>query len=342
MSFNETNSSKAFCNVVSSIELIPLETDADHLIGAQPEMIVSSGDFYLIDNINCRIFRYDNTGKFLNAVGEKGKRPGEYNNIKNVQIENGEMLVYSSPNITINKYSLEGTFLSKNIIEQSSIQDRVVDGGVLAYCGYGAVNPYRLFLTTEDNRITKFLDTEAKVLNFTEITPIFSANGNHIFIRESYGNTVYEYNSADKKVEPYLTFDFGRYSIGKVFFEYDDAFSAAEYLMNQEFAMIIRYMENDNVKLMEAVLNKKSGPEFAYGIFTAKSGRWEWFSVGKVGESPFADSFRTITDDALYCIIDPTSINNFSDAEKKLICNPEIMNTLKDNRNYVIAKITFK
>lgn len=66
---------------ISSIELIPLETDSEHLVGGVTDLTIAGDSYIVMDLINNNIFRYSADGKFLGRIGQKGNGArGVYSN----------------------------------------------------------------------------------------------------------------------------------------------------------------------------------------------------------------------------------------------------------------------
>ena len=77
-----TTSIDPLVELVSSIEIIPLETDSVHIIGSQKDLIVSDDSYIISDASNGNIFRYSLDGRYIatyfsvtdaqEAIGYKG------------------------------------------------------------------------------------------------------------------------------------------------------------------------------------------------------------------------------------------------------------------------------
>lgn len=74
---------------ISSIELIPLETDSEHLVGGVTDLTIAGDSYIVMDLINNNIFRYSADGKFLGRIGQKGNGPEEYIRINDIQYRDG-------------------------------------------------------------------------------------------------------------------------------------------------------------------------------------------------------------------------------------------------------------
>ncbi|MEG0519493.1 MAG: 6-bladed beta-propeller, partial [Bacteroidales bacterium] len=282
-------------------------------------------------------------GKFLNSIGTKGRGPGEYVGLKNAQIVGDTVIIYSQPQMILNFYTKDGIFISQQINQgHGGTYFYKIEGDYLAYNGYGMQAPERLYLfSPKDNSKKVFLETAAKVLNIDEGTPAFYVNGNDLYIRESYNDTVSRYDIARKAVTPYLKFDLGKHALDEKFFQFADAMKAMEYFMSLEYATVRRYMENDNMRFVEIMVAKKPMPDMLYGLCLNGESKWIWFSGGKIDTGSLANSFRLLSGDKLYCLMEPFRLKNLTPAEKAKITNPQVLDTLAENSNFVIGIVEF-
>ena len=70
----------------SNIELIPLETNDDVLIGYCEEVICYQNKYYLFDRKQYRVYVFDETGKFIFQINKRGQGPGEYTDLFSIFI----------------------------------------------------------------------------------------------------------------------------------------------------------------------------------------------------------------------------------------------------------------
>lgn len=82
---------------ISSIELIPLETDSEHLVGGVTDLTIAGDSYIVMDLINNNIFRYSADGKFLGRIGQKGNGPEEFIRINDIQYRDGNLCDFSTP-----------------------------------------------------------------------------------------------------------------------------------------------------------------------------------------------------------------------------------------------------
>jgi hypothetical protein len=144
----------------------------------------------------------------------------------------------------------------------------------------------------------------------------------------------------DKTIAPYLTFDFNKHKIPDDFFKFNSGFEAAEYLFSQEYAVIRKYFETSTFHIVEILLSSKPMPSFIYGInYKCQSNEdWSWFSMGKIGESPFTNSLKFSVDNKIIFLLDPTQINQLSKSEVSKIINKDVLSQITENSNYFIAE----
>lgn len=338
------SSSANLLEYVSGIKLIPLETNDSLLIGSNNELAVSEGEYYVVNRgANDRVFRFDPEGRFLNTIGTKGRGPGEYAGLVNMQLINDTVVIYSAPYMGINFYTKKGAFLSQQQYPDIMGAFFYKTGNeYLVYNGYGMQEPERVYLySPAGNSRRGFLQTDAKVLNISDGLPAFDILGDTVFIRETYNDTIFRYDMNRKEVRPHLRFDFGKNAIDKKVFGFGDAMESAQYFMSLEYASVRRYTEDETKRLVEVIVNKKPLPEMIYGLNFKDKGEWVWFSGGKIDTGSLATSFRLLQDGKLYCLLEPYRLKNLTPQERAKITNSQILDTLKESDNFVIGIVEF-
>lgn len=338
------NSSANLLEYVSGIKLIPLETNDSLLIGSNNELAVSDGEYYVVNRgANDRVFRFDPQGKFLNTIGVKGRGPGEYPGLVNMQLLNDTVIIYASPGMSVNFYTKEGAYLGqKQYPEIGGAFFYKIGDEYLIYNGYGMQDPERVYLYSPvENSRRGFLQTDAKVINISDGLPAFDVLKDTVFIRETYNDTIFRYDPGRKELIPYLRFDFGKNAIDKKVFEFGDRMESAQYFMSLEYASVRRYTEDATMRLVEVIVNKKPLPEMIYGLNFKDKGEWVWFSGGKTDTGSLATSFRLLQDGKLYCLLEPYRLKNLTPQERAKITNPEMLDSLTESDNFVIGIIFF-
>lgn len=333
------NSLNSLEKVTKSVEFIPLETDGAHLLGSTVDLNVVDGSYIVTDYLNGNIFRYSRDGRFLNSIGRRGNGPEEYVHINDVQICGNDLYVFSVPS-KIQRFSLEGELLDTQTPENLDLGSMswITDEGILTYYGYGSGRESRFSLLSDKAR-TDYYPSAEKVMNYTPTEQIFSESGDSVFVVDSYSDIVKVYAGREMKDGP--SFDFGKYTIPQTFYEYDDAFSAMESILGSEFAMLGRYVCDGDRRLVTVHLQDQDGAMTNYcGLFL--SGRWDWFLAGKEGSDVLSKAFQNLKDGVLYCLLDPALLSTFPSSLKSLAQNPEVLESVSEEDNYILAKITLK
>ena len=329
-----------FLKYIEYIDVVPLQNDGEHYIGANPELLVSEDSYIVADMFNMHIYRYSKEGNYLNQIGMKGNGPAEFLTIDNIQLlPDGILNVFSQSGKVIS-YDIAGDFVAETLLEDYGGQGYYVDNGYLVYYGDGVGRDYRISLDKGKSRKT-FLTATDNVLHYTSDSPVFSLNYDEsISIVDSYSPVIYRYSNG--QVSEYLEFDFNETAVPSEYYEQESPFAAADLLLTRDFSIIRRYFENEEYKFVEIFTNHPTSmPTFTYGM--SYGDQWFWFATGRVDEKPLTASFRTIdADNVLYAIIDPMLLDDCQPEILKLIRERSKLEMINHDDNYLIFKIKLK
>ena len=331
------NSLNQLVNIVKSIDFIPLETDVEHLLGSSVDLNVTEDSYIVTDYLNGNIFRYSHDGRFLNNIGQRGNGPEEYVHINDVQYRDSTLYVFSVPS-KIQRFSLSGSMLELRPLNELALgaMSWITDDGILTYYGYGSGRESRFSLLSKENKVDYFPSKE-KVMNYTPSVQIFSESNDSVFVVDSYSDIIKVYSKGLMFDGP--CFDFGKYAIPKSFYEYDDSFAAMDHLLGSEFAMVSQYLCEGNNRLAVIALQKQDVQSNYCGLYA--DGQWHWFKAGEVGRDVLANAFRQIKDGIIFSLLDPSLISTLPAALRNKATNPEVLETLGKDDNYVLAKLKF-
>lgn len=338
--FVDERSYTPFADAITSVELIPIETDDQHLLGDNVYLYLSPNGFLLADKQNAKLNRYSIDGKFLNTVGRRGNGPGEYRGISDIQVLGDQIHVYDDPEREL-VFSLDGELLENNKQDLGFHSFRT-SSGILSYYGYGAKKGYRVIYQREkDGKEFGFLESDSKLLALTLDNDVFapSADGGVVFV-DSYSPTIYKFYN--EEVTPYLSFNLGRYSIKESFFTAGDAFLAAEELFASNYGIIIGYSESNEYKIVQLMLKdqSKDRSRLEYGLYNGK--KWLWFSFSDLVEESMTGSLCFLCDGILYGLFTIEELNCMKDLFRQKIINNELNSIAEDDDGYVLAKIRIK
>lgn len=335
-SMNSILDSKAFESRIDSLRIIPLQGDSHRVLGSMLEVSVANNEYYVVDGPNGKIYRYSSDGSFLNQIGHKGKSAKEYLTIQNIQVSGDTITVFSFPGRVI-RFLKDGRYIESDSYKELGRQSWLNNKQVLTYYGYQSNKKHRYVVIDKGRERYRALKTTGRVMMYESMDPIFFEVNETVLMLDSYSNVVYSVTATS--CEPYLVFDFGRYSIPLDFFHAADIYTGAEMLLNSEFAYINRYVENNGYKVVVVVVQKPDNVKVIYGISTA--GRWNWYDLGSPKDNPLSGTMKTLGSNCMYHIIETSRLSSlFGRFGKKTKCEYSI-SQLVNNSDYVIAKVYF-
>ena len=328
----------AFAPLVRSVELLPLET-TEELLGdfRNLEMTRDSGSGWIVyDMANGAIHHYDAAGKFLGRIGNRGRGPQEFTDVFLVQVRDGQVNVFSRSADEFLVYREDGTFVRREPVGAQTGQGAlVVKEGLLAYTGYSWRGDKLLKLISPDGTQTEFIPKKnPNMLSFFGTPSLFEMDG-QVFITPEWDDTVYRYK--DGTVERWVSFDLGRASLDRSFWEEEDPATAMMTRLQTLLAFVPCYWENRQLKIAGVMFNGASDSFFCYGI--VRHGMWSWFRYDR---DKALSLVKCIDGDALVCLVDPDLLDTLDPALREKISNPEVLEGIPDNSNYLIAKVRLK
>ena len=108
-----------------SIELIPLETTDDCLIGWMPEIIATEKFYYMISAVGYdfqKLYVFDKQGKFVRQISGRGQGGDEFIEIRDFDVI-GDSIIKIGDVFAIRTFNLEGELLSSKKINSANSED---------------------------------------------------------------------------------------------------------------------------------------------------------------------------------------------------------------------------
>jgi len=257
--------------IFDKIELIPLETTDDCLVGTKPELLSDTQHFFIREQQQQVVLRFDRSGKFLNRIGRRGGGPQEFqDDILDFDIDPfAKTVEILAPNGQLLRYDYEGRFLSNQnyeILAQSFIK-----AGTTYWFNLGVSKlniDGRLLKVSEDGTVVeKFLPINTDW--FGDFGPNFTRSGDVISFKEVFSHTVYRIND-DGPVE--TTFiNFGKYSLLKNIYE-RDPFTVLGDLDSKGWAHIYKYLENEQFVYIHFIVQQNNEVIYYHWLVNKKTG----------------------------------------------------------------------
>ena len=195
-----------------TVELIPLETNADVLMQYVARMVCHQNRFYILDKTQSIIFVFDEKGNFIYKIDNKGQGPGQYIFIQDIYFNpfSGHLELLTPMGI-IYDYDLSGNYLETRKV--------VYDDFHAVHHLIAIDSATRVFYSMfEPKKIIYYNLVEEKLLHdeFEEDSDIgsyawdnfFQSKDSWYFFRPFH--TVV-YKIGEKKLEPAYRFDFGKF-----------------------------------------------------------------------------------------------------------------------------------
>lgn len=111
-----------------SIELIPLETTDDCLIGWMPEIIATEKYYYMISAVGYdfqKLYVFDKQGKFVRQISSRGLGGGEFIEVRDFDVI-GDSIIKMGDVLAIRSFNLEGKQLSSRMINEKGVSTREI------------------------------------------------------------------------------------------------------------------------------------------------------------------------------------------------------------------------
>lgn len=153
--------------------------------------IDSKENLYLLDLENFSVKKYNTKGEFLLCFGAKGSGPGEFTYPNSMFVRQDTVIVIDAPSKSINKFNLNGKFISKIILKQMFSNIKKIDNNT--YMGFAETG----FMKKDGYYITRkfvLLDHNFK------IKKILHKNTNKYSSNRNFIDLFYPYISSKKNI----------------------------------------------------------------------------------------------------------------------------------------------
>jgi len=340
-----------FSDFVDNIEIIKLEDSV--LIADSPTLVAYDSSYYIYNRQDSPfsaktkanvLLKFSKSGKFQYSIGDNGRGPNEYLFVTNFQICNDTFYIYSSPNLTVNKFLKSGEFISKQSIkikDYSFLQAHKFNNIFLSY-RWGEKLSYWVNMIDEKGNILKtYLPRNPTTDPFFATENFFIPYKNEILIREFYSDTIYSINSKSE-IGAHLIMDFKiKPDPKEIYLNAGSSNENLKRLANSHFYEIRRYYENDKYIFIELYYNIDfSNHDYYYVLKDKKSGKCYWFNFKD--DKFLKANLRYMDDSFIYFMAIPIHLDTVSTAFRTKLINKEALNNLDPYGNNLIIKMKLK
>ena len=192
--------------LVDSIAVVQLETNDLCLISGIYKVLIYNGKYYILDRRQQNLFCFDQNGKFLHKIGERGRGPQEYEYLGSIAIDPyNEQLLLVVPFGSVLCYDLNGTFIEKiSIPDAGAINELHVLNA--DHWLFVSLNEYQiLYFSKKENRIVERLYERLPAL-LLPLGRSYAYNNSIYFAPLLHSETL---NMSDKDRQVAYSWDFG-------------------------------------------------------------------------------------------------------------------------------------
>lgn len=214
----EANDFNLISEIATDIELIPIHTDINNLIGVVSKIIIVNDLYYILDKGPIHaIYCVDNSGNILFKIQDVGEGPGQYLSINSFSTdpENGHLTIYSPSQYKKLKYNLKtGDFIEEIFLNDIFAFD-LHQADAFTYWYNDAIagfHEYNLLITNREDEIvlSKHIKYEGEKDVIGKASNFFNY-GDTISFYYGLNNIIYSINN--DSFAPRFYIDFGKYNI---------------------------------------------------------------------------------------------------------------------------------
>jgi hypothetical protein len=330
--------------VFVNIEIIPLETKENVLLGTISKFTIENDHLFFLDRSQKSIIIFSQDGKYVRNLHRVGNGPEEYLDIADFAVNPSNMNINLIDARFLRIYDIEGSFISKTQISYKPVHRvEVVNDSTLAFIA--------LF---EENGAVIYDKNKAKVLSKQSLLPSWVRrtipfNGGHQLVRykdkvtyfEGFSNEIYAVSKDgfDKKME----WDFGDYN-----FHFNKA-PLEKQLKNKTMEELLRNREYYWSKYITSFQHVVESEKYILTSFMHKNHpttmfynkmdkSYKLFS-GEIGKLILFSKVQFTEKNQLLIVVEPTllkslDINNFHNHHSG------IFRSIKDTDNPVVLNLT--
>lgn len=337
-------------DIFSDIDIIPLQTTKESIIGSYKEFKVFNGLYYIRDAQQNCVFVFDRNGELIFSSKKlQGKGPNEYYNCGHYTIERntGNILILDMPLRIIMEYNLNGDFVSKVTFPNEFVGiiafEKLCENIYAFYFNENtpATNESIMIFDTKQNKIVKKVGTypEKYLHVITNNTPFYSLNDTIIFNYSFPSLFTYYIDPLNYELKEKRRYDFGNFNFNPNILQKNIDKKNHKALINDyynRYAIVFNKLENNKFVLVSFFL------KHSYIAFYNKSSNDIYIKYNLNGSNKQLLPPDAIDDDYAYLL---SSSENLKHVVSDSLLNDndrKILEKIKITDNMVIVKYKFK
>lgn len=336
-----------FSKYFSIIEIVPLETARECIIGKARKIIGYNSKYYVEDSKQNLVRVFDENGFFINTIGKIGKGPGEHlilndfninkyeNTIELLSVNSSKITSYSESGEYLKTYKLPSEMLAPNSFCIVSSDSIVFNSNYDDYKLY--------YYSRSKNKILECVKQDpnfnSRKITISRFHSSFSQWNNNVLWSEMFSNDIYKYNGKEFKIV--YSWDFGAYNFDLyTALPLDKSKTFYSKYINQikgKYAMMFRYVIENNDIIMTNFVFNNSFKTLIYNKINHDYTVFEAFEEG--GYIPDKPCFF---ENGIYFIVDATNLHDVIPQNALDSTNLTFIKNIRVGDNPVIIKYYFK
>ena len=342
---NNLKSNLEITDIFSAIEIIPLETSNDAIIGRLERVFVHNNQFYIENKQQNSITIFDNKGKLLLTTKDFiGRGPNEYMMYGTYTINryNNNIMILDYIKSDIKEYSTSGEFVRRIKIPKDLrfVTDFILTNNdqIIFYSNEGFQNndyALKLFDIKKEKMIKDIVKLPSNSINATTTINNLYIHNDTICFNYSFPSSTDTYY-IDNNNDIHIKY---KYDFGKIDFNNDvrKANLDNRFMKNyyDKYAVIFEKYENDKYIFL-TFFHKES----SYLTFYDKVNNLT--RVRKNNKNPFLTSPNYVDNEYIYFIVMPEHLTHILDNELLTNEQKEYIKNINDEDNYIVVKYKLK
>ena len=176
--------------IIFEKKFIPLETTEKSLIGEIKRIEIVNDTIIIFDKISNNLFLFDINGNYIKKIGEQGKGPGQFGNIRCFTIDktNNNIILYDDSQAKIKEFNLKGSYIADEKLHVYPAYLSKINDHLILYMNKssfyeGNKNFYDLIFVKDQKIKTQYFNFDKSFTSwFQYANPFYNVNGSLHFI----------------------------------------------------------------------------------------------------------------------------------------------------------------
>ncbi|MBN2833334.1 MAG: 6-bladed beta-propeller [Candidatus Delongbacteria bacterium] len=265
ISFNfekDVKDPSVFFDLVDSLKLVKLQTNADYLIGVISKILCDEHYLYILDERSKSVFKYTKEGEFVLKISRLGKGPGEFIQPSDFCLLDDAIVIFDDLSRKIIIYDKNGGFHRE--FKQKSVAEifAKIDTNHFAMLNQDNTSPFSnkniLIVNENGKKVNEFMEitSYSKDKNLALHKPV-EYYEDEILYTEAFNNRIFGITKDSVYVKYF--FDFGEYNLDENFLNANRELTASELILKMNSKNRVNSLDyyNENSKYLSFLVFRR-------------------------------------------------------------------------------------